>query len=83
MPWQGIQAVWIFALVIFGLVLAVIYLLLPLKLWRMADRIKEMSKESYRQTLALERLYNLASAARQSEPEDTPKERIYPPISSA
>ena len=36
--------------------LIVIYILLPVKLWRMADRIKEIRAESRKQTNALEAL---------------------------
>lgn len=38
------------------IVLAVVYILLPLKLWRMADRIKKMTAQSEDQLATLRRI---------------------------
>lgn len=38
------------------ILLSIIYILLPFKLWRMADRIKKIGEESKKQTEVLEKI---------------------------
>lgn len=45
-----------FILVAFAVIFSVVYLLLPFKLWRMADRIREIQSQSEAQTKLLEKL---------------------------
>lgn len=45
-----------------AIVLAVIYVLLPVKLWRMADRIKQMNDNSKKQTELLDAIQSQLSA---------------------
>jgi competence protein ComGC len=45
-----------------AVVLAVIYILLPVKLWRMADRIKEINENSKKQTELLGAIQSQLSA---------------------
>ncbi|HEV2424279.1 MAG TPA: hypothetical protein VGZ29_05575 [Terriglobia bacterium] len=58
-------------------VLLVIYILLPLKLWRMADRIKKVLAEAESQTATLRRIASaieaLASRPEVSVPDSQPK----------
>lgn len=43
------------------ILLSIIYILLPFKLWRMADRIKKMGEESKKQTEILEKIAHSVS----------------------